>query len=155
MDLTAIGGQTRRARLARGLTQAQLAAAAHLTRTTVNQFENGLLKDLGIRKVQALLGQLGLVLEVLEASVQPTPTDFLHLASRLASVSFREALTEKELLRTLLTGKVPSARRAHVRQLLEEAPEALREGLIRQVAAWSRAGKVAKNLNRIAVELGI
>ena len=61
MKLEEIGHEIRRARLARGLTQAQLASAAKLTRTTLNQFENGVIKDLGIRKVEALLDQLSVV----------------------------------------------------------------------------------------------
>ena len=46
-------------------------------------------------------------------------------------MSFKDALTEKELLRVLLTGKVPAERRPHIRLLLEEAPRSLVEGLIR------------------------
>ena len=155
MKLEEIGSEIRRSRRARGLTQLQLATAAHVTRTTLNQFENGLLKDLGIRKVQAILDQLGLVLKVGDASLEPKSTDFLRLASTSASVSFKDALTEKELLRVLLTGKVPPERRPHIRLLLEEAPLPLLEGLTRQVARWTRPGKVERNLDRIAADVGL
>lgn len=155
MKLEEIGGEIRRFRRARGLTQMQLATAAHVTRTTLNQLENGMLKDLGIRKVQAILDQVGLVLKVADASVEPKSTDFLRLASTSASVSFKEALTEKELLRVLLTGKVPAERRPHIRLLLEEAPRSLMEGLARQVAGWTRPGKVEKNLDKIAADVGV
>ena len=90
MKLEQIGSEIRRFRRARGLTQMQLATAAHVTRTTLNQLENGLIKDLGIRKVQAILDQVGLVLKVADASVEPKSTDFLRLASTSASVSFKE-----------------------------------------------------------------
>ena len=155
MDLGEIGSQIRRFRRARGLTQAQLAAAAHVTRTTLNQLENGLLEDLGIRKVQAILEHVGLVLGVTDAALEPRSSDFLRLASVSASVSFKDALTEKELLRALLTGKVPANRRPHLRHLLEEAPRPLMEGLVRQVTAWARPGKVESNLEKIAADLGI
>ena len=155
MKLEEIGSEVRRFRRARGLTQMQLATAAHVTRTTLNQLENGLLKDLGIRKVQAILDQVGLVLKVADASIEPKSTDFLRLASTSASVSFKDALTEKELLRVLLTGKVPAERRPHIRLLLEEAPRSLVEGLAQQVTRWARPGKVERNLDKIAVDLGV
>ena len=60
MNLPEIGHEIRRLRLSRGLAQAQLAAAAKITRTTLNQLENGVIKDLGIRKIEALFDQLGL-----------------------------------------------------------------------------------------------
>ena len=155
MKLEEIGSEIRRFRRARGLTQLQLATAAHVTRTTLNQLENGLLKDLGIRKVQAILDQVGLVLKVADASVEPKSTDFLRLASTSASVSFKDALTEKELLRVLMTGKVPAERRPHMRLLLEEAPRSLVEGLAQQVARWARPGKVERNLDKIAADVGV
>ena len=70
-------------------------------------------------------------------------------------MSFKDALTEKELLRVLLTGKVPAERRPHIRLLLEEAPRSLVEGLARQVASWTRPGRVEKNLDKIAADVGV
>jgi transcriptional regulator with XRE-family HTH domain len=154
VNLEQIGHEIRRTRLGRGLTQAQLATAAHITRTTLNQLENGVIKDLGIRKVQALLDQLGLELLV-DQTPQPKQTDFLRLASIAASVSFKTALTERELSRALLTGKVPVDRRPHLRALLEESPRALMNGLIRQVGRWTNPGKLERNLNRIAAAVGL
>src|SRR5688572_3051434 len=120
MRLQELGHRLRRARQARGLTQAQLAAAAGVTRATVNRLENGDVPDLGINKVQALLERLGLTLAVQEASRVHQP-DFLRMACVTASVSFKEPLTERELVRALLTGKVPPRRHPHFRVLLEEA----------------------------------
>ena len=154
MKLQEIGHEIRRSRLARGLTQAQLASAAKLTRTTLNQLENGVIKDLGIRKVEALLDQLGLVVLV-EQPQEPSRPDFLRLASTAASVSFKTALTERELVHALLTGKVPADRRPHLRALLEESPRALLTRLIQQVSRWTRPGKLERNLNRIAATVGL
>ena len=153
LNLQGVGHEIRRARRARGLTQAQLAAGARITRTTLNQLENGLIKDLGIRKVQAVLEQLGLAL-VVEPSQRKAP-DFLRMASTTASVSFKTALTERELLHALLTGKVPPNRRPHLRTLLEGSPRALLKGLIQQVSRWSAPGKVERNLTRIAAAVGL
>jgi transcriptional regulator with XRE-family HTH domain len=154
MKLEEIGHEIRRSRLARGLTQAQLASAARLTRTTLNQLENGLIPDLGIRKVAALLDQLGLALEV-EKPIESKRPDFLRLASTAASVSFKTALTDRELLRALLSGRVPAERRPHLRTLLEESPRALLRGLIQQVSRWTQPGKLERNLNRIAAAVGL
>ena len=154
MNLEEIGHEIRRSRLSRGLTQARLAEAAHITRTTLNQLENGTIKDLGIRKVQALLDQLGLTF-LIDRTPQPKAPDFLRLATTAASVSFKTTLSERELLRALLTGKVPRDKHAHLRTLLEEAPRALISGLIQQVRLWTDPGKLEKNLAKIAVAVGL
>ena len=80
--------EIKRFRLARGLTQAQLAAAAHLSRTTLNQLENGLVKDLGIRKVQAVLEQLGLVL-----ATQSLPKPRIERCDSILRENFAESAT--------------------------------------------------------------
>src|SRR5437870_4496202 len=107
MNLEEIGHEIRRFRLGRGLTQAQLADAAHITRTTLNQLENGAINDLSIRRLKAVLDQLDLRL-LIDKTPQPRQPDFLRLASTAASVSFKSSLTDRELLRALLTGKVPA-----------------------------------------------
>lgn len=153
-QLAEIGQEIRRSRLARGLTQAQLAAAAHVTRTTLNELENGLVADLGITKIQALLDQRGLALAI-DRKPTPREPDFLKVASTAASVSFKTSLTEGELPRALLTGRVPAHRRPHLRALLEESPKAVSRGLLAQVTRWSRPGKVERNLRQIAATLGV
>ena len=154
MRIEEIGHEIRRSRLSRGLTQAQLADAAHITRTTLNQLENGVIKDLGVRKLQGVLDQLDLAL-LIDRTPQPRPRDFLRLASTAASVSFKTALSERELLRALLTGKVPRDRHAHLRTLLEESPRSLIKGLIHQVRRWTDPGKLERNLTKIAAAVGL
>ena len=154
LKLEELGQTIRRARLARGWTQAQLAHTAGLTRVTLSQLENGLIRDLGVRKLTALLTHLDLALNV-DALPDRRPPDFLRLASTAASVSFKTSLTEPELQRALLTGKVPAARRPHLRSLLEEAPLALLDGLIAQVSRFAKPGKVERNVARIAAALDV
>ena len=154
MRLQELGYQIRRARNAHGLTQAQLAAAAKITRTTLNRLENGLIEDLGIRKVNAILQQLGLVLSVQEAAPGRRP-DFLRMAATTASVSFDAALTEAELRRALLTGKVPHHRRPHLLVLFNEVTPAILKGLVQQVGQWAKPGKAERNVAKLARELGI
>jgi len=154
LNLEELGQAIRRARLARGLTQSQLAHTAGLTRVTINQLENGLIRELGVRKLSALLSQLDMTLSI-DTLPDRRPSDYLRLASTTASVSFKTPLTEEELQRALLTGKVPAARRAHIRTLLEEAPSTLLEGLIAQVSRFAKPGKVERNVARIAAALDV
>lgn len=153
MRLQELGYEIRRARTARGLTQAQLAVAAGLSRTTLNQLENGLFPDLGVKKVQAILDRLGLDLSV-EQAQKARRQDFIQMACTTASVSFKETLTPDELVHALLSGKVSRNRRPHLRTLLEEAPRSLLEGLVQEVGKWAKPGRVAGNVERIAAKLG-
>jgi len=154
MRLQDLGSEIRKARLAQGLTQSQLADATGLSRTTINLLENGLFPDIGIKKALAILGELGLDLSI-ERTPRARRPDFVSMACTTASVSYRELLTPDELLHSLLSGKVPRNRRAHMRTLLEEAPRPLLEGLAREVGKWSKPGKVRGNLEKMANELGV
>ncbi len=152
MKLQELGFEIRKRRIARGLTQAQLANAAGVSRTTLTQFENGVFGDLGVRKVLALLDQLGLTLSVQAA--QTGHPDFIQMACTTANVSFRAKLTEDELIRALLTGKVPARKQPHLRTLLEDAPVVLLDGLISEVGRWSKPGRIETNLGRIVKQVG-
>ena len=74
-----LGQAIRNARKARNLTQAKLAATAGLSRETLNLLESGLIRDLGIRKVLAVLEALGLALNV-EPTGRPRKPDYLRMA---------------------------------------------------------------------------
>lgn len=151
MRLQDLGAEIRRARLSRGLTQAELAKKAGVSRTTLNQLENGHFPDLGVKKIQAILDCLELTLSVNEAIRRQ---DFVHMASSTASVSFRQPLSEDELIQVLLTGKVPENRRAHIRTLLDEANPALLQGLVKEAGQWTKAGRLEQNLRKIAENVG-
>ena len=152
MRLQELGYTIRKARRARGLTQARVAQSAGLSRTTINQLENGLFPDIGMRKAQAILEALGLDLQVKPAP-RPRRPNYVRMACTTAGVSFREKLTESELVRTLLTGRIPVNRRPHIRVLLREAPEAMLKGLIEDVGRWASPGRVAATLARFAGQL--
>lgn len=153
MRIPELGREIREARLARGWTQAALAASAGVSRETLNLLERGLIRELGLRKVLAVLDQLGLGL-ALEQGKGPRRPDYVRMACTTANVSFKSALTGDELIRALVTGKVPAQRSAHIRTLLDEAPSALLNGLAREAARWTRPGKLEKNLSRLANAVG-
>ena len=154
MRLQELGYTIRKARLARGLTQDELARSAGLSRTTMNQLENGVFPDIGVNKAQAILAALGLGFRV-----QPLPRvrrpNYVRMARISASVSFREKLTEGELVRALLTAKVPVNRRPHFRVLLREVPDGMLKGLVEDVGKWANPGRVTTNLAGIATQLQI
>lgn len=88
-----------------------------------------------------------------KVSALELPADFVSMACTTASVSHRESLLPEELVRALLTGKVPKNRHAHFHVLLDEAPIALLKGLLEQVGRQATHEQVAKNFERIAGDL--
>jgi len=152
--LQEFGYVVRRARLARDMTQAELARASGLSRTTMNQLENGVFPDIGMNKAQAILASLGLVLQIQPMRRSSRP-NYVRMARSSAGVSFREKLSEGELVRALLTGRVPVNRRPHFRVLLQEVPPAVLKGMVEDVGKWAKPGRVAQNLAGIATQLRI
>ena len=154
MRFQELGAAIRSARATRGLTQAELAQHAGLSRATLNRLENGVFPDLGLKKVQTLLDELGLELSVRRARREKN-MDFVSMACTTASVSFREPVTPDELVHALLSGKAPPGKEAHFIVLLEEGPVPLLKGLVVQVGAWVKHGKVRKNIELIAQQVGL
>lgn len=153
MRIHELGQAIRNARRARNLTQARLAKIVGISRETLNLLESGLVRDLGIRKVLAVLEELGLALTV-EPVSRPRRPNYLRMACTSANVSFKSALTEDELVHALVTGKVPAGREPHLRSLFDEAPTTLLKGLAEEAAKWIRPGKLEKNLERLAHDTG-
>jgi len=152
MRIQELGSEIRKARLAQGLTQAELAASAGLSRETLNLLENGLVRELGVQKVFNLLNKLGLEIAV-QRDARPRRPDFVRMACTTANVSFKSAMTEDELIHALVSGKVPPKRSVHLRTLLDEAPPSLLNGLAAEAARWISPGKLDKNLARLAHEV--
>lgn len=67
-----IGQQIRQARKKRNISQAELAKALGMSRTTIGQIENGNVQEIGVRKLIRLLEYLGLELRVRPAGKPPT-----------------------------------------------------------------------------------
>jgi transcriptional regulator with XRE-family HTH domain len=152
LRLQELGQAIRKARLARGRTQADLAQAAGVSRTTMNLLENGLFPDIGVRKAQAILDQLGFELHV--RPVRRRRLDYLGIACTIASGAFRVKLSEPELLRALLTGKVAPRHRPHLRALLAEAPVPVLKGLVGEVGRWTEPGRVTSKVIELSEALG-
>ena len=67
-----IGESIRKARKQRNITQAALARALGMSRTTIGQIENGTVQEIGVRKLIRVLAFLELELRVRPAGRPPT-----------------------------------------------------------------------------------
>ena len=119
----------------------------------MNQLENGVFPDIGVNQAQTVLEKVGLSLQIGPVPRRRRP-DYVRMACTSASVSYREKLTEGELVRALLTGRIPAGRRPHFRMLLDEAPTALLRGMVEDVGRYARPERVVRNLRVIAQALG-
>lgn len=153
MRIQELGSEIRRARLTRGMTQAELASAVGISRPTLNLLESGLVRDLGVRKVLAVLERVGLDLSWQDGTLARRP-DYVRMACTSANVSFKSALSEDELIHALVTGKVPAGRRPHLRSLFDEAPAILLRSLVEEAGRWTKPGKLQKNLARLVHDSG-
>lgn len=67
-----LGTRIRAERKCRKLSQAQVATALGMSRTTISQIEKGTVQDIGVRKLIRVLEFLGLELRVRAAGAPPT-----------------------------------------------------------------------------------
>lgn len=67
-----IGKQIRNVRKSRKISQAELAKALGMSRTTIGQIENGAVREIGVRKLIRVLEFLGLELRIRPAGRPPT-----------------------------------------------------------------------------------
>ena len=67
-----IGHEIHEARKKRKVSQAQLAKALGMSRTTIGQIENGTVQEIGVRKLIRVLEYLGLELRIRQAGSPPT-----------------------------------------------------------------------------------
>ncbi len=67
-----IGRHIRKERKKRRMTQKQLGELLGMSRTTISQIENGVVQDVGIRKILRILEVLDLEIKVRPAGAPPT-----------------------------------------------------------------------------------
>ncbi len=152
MNLSSIGQLVNRRRQLLGLSQARLARLSGLSRATTNQLETGIILDLGAAKLIALLDLLGLTLDAVE---RPQRDNALALASRTASVSYKEVLTPEALATALVDGQLPAHITPQVATMLDEAPLSLIVGAVEEVASHTHcpAKTLWKHLEQWAHDL--
>ncbi|MES2091825.1 MAG: helix-turn-helix domain-containing protein [Pseudomonadota bacterium] len=143
-----------------GLTQMTLATLSGLSRATVNQVENGTIKDLSMTRAARLLDALGLSMSIAAPRTgnrkrlmeKSKPLD---IAARTASVSYKIPVSAGQLRETLTTGMFLPDFLPHVYALLDEAPVSLLASVVEQVheeagieraAVWTRMRELADRL---------
>lgn len=150
MKLQEIGAAVKQRRAQLGLLQEQVANLVGLSRVTVNQLENGTLKDLGYAKLNVVLDVLGIDLAAQESTGLKNG---LAIAARSASTSYRAVLSASDLAAVLRTGDVPAQFRPHIMAFLEEAPLPVMVKAVSEAAnPEAPSSKIMKNLQRLAKE---
>jgi transcriptional regulator with XRE-family HTH domain len=152
MQLREVGMHVHDKRKEFGISQAQLAKLAGLSRTTVNQLESGALEDLGYAKLNQLLGILGLSFDAKEKRMK---SPALKMAAQTASTSYTKILTADLLKDILKSGVVPDDFKPHVMTLLEETPVQLVVSAIHEASIETNtpAKTVMKHVSSMAKAL--
>jgi transcriptional regulator with XRE-family HTH domain len=156
-----IGNAVRLRRTEMGLTQETLAHISGLSRSTISAVEKQSIGNLSITRAEELLDSIGLSMHV--SATTPSPADkksrpsrsALDRAAATASVSYRSAMTARQLERALLRGDTPEQIRPHLQVLLDEAPMSLLakvvdelhlEKGIARAQVWSQMRRLAQDL---------
>lgn len=145
MNLAQIGGEIHNKRVQAGLLQEHLAKFAGLSRVTINQLENGTLKDLGYSKLKAVMDIVGIDME----TVQPSGLkSALAIAARSISTSYRDVVTPEMLSLMLRSGQAPEQFQPHLMALLDETPLSVVVKAVTEAATPDvPAKKIMKNLS--------
>lgn len=150
MDLAQIGNRVHQKRIETGLLQAHVAKLAGLSRVTINQLENGTLKDLGYAKLKAIMDILGIDMTV----QQPTSIkNALTIAARSISTSYKDVITAEMLADMLRAGEAPERFHPHLMALLDETPLPVVVKAVAEAATSSTpTKKIMKHLHHWATQ---
>jgi transcriptional regulator with XRE-family HTH domain len=145
MNLIEIGQRIRVRREVLGLSQDRLAKLGGLSRVTINHLETGNIVDLGVTKLLNLLDLLGLTLS---AATKPETKSGLRMASRTASVSYKNLLSASDLSRAMADGTLTVAIVPHIATLLDEAPLSIIVSAVEEASAQQHVApkKIWRNL---------
>ncbi|MYM22177.1 helix-turn-helix domain-containing protein [Duganella sp. FT135W] len=155
MNLVQIGGEIHSKRVQAGLLQEHVAKFAGLSRVTINQLENGTLKDLGYTKLKAVMDVLGLDMETVQPSGMKSA---LAVAARSISTSYRDIVTPDMLSMMLRSGVAPEQFHPHLMALLDETPlpvvvkavseaatpEVPTKKIMKNLSLWAKQWKVCR-----------
>ncbi|WP_373987794.1 helix-turn-helix domain-containing protein [Duganella sp. BuS-21] len=148
MNLAQVGGEIYTQRIQAGLLQEQVAKFAGLSRVTINQLENGTLKDLGYTKLKSVMDVLGLDMKTVQHAGLNSA---LATAARSVSTSYRDMLTPDMLSMMLRSGQAPERFQPHLMALLDETPLPVVVKAVAEAAtADVPAKKIMKNLSQWA-----
>ncbi len=157
-----LGQNVRQRRTDMALTQTALAQLSGLSRATINQIENGSIRDLSLSRTARLLDVVGLNVQLSPARPRPSQSNAnlvhrsaLELAAQTASVSYRTTLPASQLGEVFSSGEVDPDFLPHVFTLLEEAPVSLLARVVEEMhsqaglahaAVWQTMRQLARRL---------
>jgi transcriptional regulator with XRE-family HTH domain len=90
MNFSEAGTLIRNARRRAGLTQAELARGLRMSRSTISQVENGVIAELGVRKLAQLCDRLGLEVAVRPRHAPPSLHEAYARNKEERQAAFRE-----------------------------------------------------------------
>jgi len=119
-----------------GLTQADVSRLSGLSRATINQLENGTIKDLSFTRTAALLNSLGLSVSISaphrkERSGKSRPA--LEQAALSASVSYKSPLPVQILEEAVAHRQLQARYAPHLNAFLEDASVQLIADVVEEV----------------------
>ncbi|MDD2818559.1 MAG: helix-turn-helix transcriptional regulator [Candidatus Nanopelagicales bacterium] len=153
MNLVEIGNGLREARLSAGLSQADIASMAGVSRATLNALENGRgdISSLTLLKVADLLS-VSISLTPQKPTVRSWATSAIEMAAASASVSYASVLPSKQLATALLTGTIDNQWMPHIAHFVDEQSNQMIIRVVRDVAASANIEpkKVWRNARKLA-----
>lgn len=149
MDISVIGAIIKKEREACGLTQKTLAMAAHVSRVTIVNLENGNVGDIGAVKLSEIAESVGTSLFSRGKQV-----DAIKMTLGNINTSYKTTMSVSELEKFMLSGKIQPGLEGQVLHLIDETPTALIVSAVKQVAAKKniKAKLLWKNLAKVAAE---
>lgn len=160
--LQELAHSVRQRRTDMALTQTALARLSGLSRATINQIENGAIRDLSLTRTARLLDVVGLAVQlspararVAPAGSQVAPRSALALAAQTASVSYRQALSAAQVREIFSAGEIEPDFLPHVFTLLEEAPVSLLARVVEELHAQTGVAhaRVWQTMRQLAHQL--
>lgn len=150
MNIQTIGSLIKHERVACGLSQKALAEAAHLSRVTLVNLENGKVGDIGAVKLSELADIVGKPL-----FSTGKPMNFVQMLLGSINTSYKNTMTQAELEAVMLKGEVPIGYEGQLFHLIEEASIALVTGAVKQLAMKQQVNPkhIWKNLAKLAMTI--
>jgi len=146
-----LGSTIRAARVASGISQAQLARIAGISRATLNYAEQGR-SALGADALLRILPPLGLSI-MSTSTTDESAQQAVELLASSASVSYKDTIPAAEVQRALVTGNFDNRWLPHIATIVDEASDAMLLRAIREVSAASSmpSATVWRNLKKVAL----
>ena len=150
MDLHELGDTIRRTRVASGISQAQLARMAGVSRATLNYVEQGR-SAIGADALLRILPPLGLSIVTAEMPSSDSK-QAIELLAASASVSYRVPITPNDVERAVVTGAIEERWLPHIATIVDEASDPMLLRAVREISLQTSvpATQIWRNMKNLA-----